>query len=220
MQARAVSIILLILAVIVIFTAAQPSPLTAESSAVLPAGTCYGINNDGAVLPDGTCSTPVSSLITLNCPLPSGQPIYSVQLSVLLFHDSVSDLIISLAHGGITKIVWNRQTGTSNTYLEQTWTLYDFASTQASGDWDLRIQDCKTGDTGMLSTWSLIVNYGTPTPATPTRTLTRTITPTPTRTPTVTRTPTRTRTPTITRTPTRTRTPGRFRLYLPILRKK
>ena len=234
MRADILGLTALVLAVAFGPLSTQRGPLSAEPGVVAPAGTCYGSNSTHVSIPDGTCTVPVSSLITIDCTVPAGQSILSVQLGVEIYHPSTTDLIISLVHSGTTKIVWNRQSN-SGSVLSLAVTLYDFDG-PASGSWYLYIRDCNSGNTGALSWWGLTIPYGTPTTPTPTRTTTVTRTRTPTRTctrtPTRTSTPTRTRTgkptptPTFTRKPSKTPsitptpgpswTPGPLKLYLPL----
>lgn len=93
----------------------------------------------------------------------------TITINLDVTHTSTGDLYITLAHGGVTAVLWDHAgAGTDN--IEQSFSTAAFAATSRSGTWSLTIQDTVGGDTGKLNNWAITfpasgpaqVSYNTP----------------------------------------------------------
>ena len=90
----------------------------------------------------------------------------SVTVAVDITHTYIGDLKIDLvAPDGTTKMLHNRSGGGTDD-IDQTYTP-DFEGESIAGTWTLRIRDNANLDSGTLNSWTLTINHGSTTTASP-----------------------------------------------------
>ena len=90
----------------------------------------------------------------------------SVTVAVDITHTYIGDLKIDLvAPDGTTKTLHNRSGG-GNDDIDQMYTP-DFEGESIAGTWTLRIRDNANSDSGTLNDWTLTINHGSTTTASP-----------------------------------------------------
>ncbi len=80
--------------------------------------------------------------------------VQQVQLVLDIAHSYRGDLRVSLSHGGVTKVVVDREGGGQDD-VRGTFTVSGFEGMDVSGPWTLTVSDGAPLDTGTLEQWSL-----------------------------------------------------------------
>ncbi|RME29526.1 MAG: hypothetical protein D6806_01190 [Deltaproteobacteria bacterium] len=80
-----------------------------------------------------------------------------LEVTVDITHTYTGDLTVTLTHAGRTAILWDREGGSSDD-IAKTFVVSDFAGTDISGTWELRIVDSARYDRGRLNSWSLRID--------------------------------------------------------------
>lgn len=102
-------------------------------------------------IPDDN-ATGISSTITLAAGTVAG-----VQVAVEISHSYVGALVVTLKHGGKSRVLSNQE-GAGGTSIVKTWEVKDFDGADAAGDWILHVKDIDAyGDTGKLLKWNIEV---------------------------------------------------------------
>lgn len=89
-----------------------------------------------------------------------------VSVSVEIEHTYVGDLVVELVHGGRTVSLQRNQGGGADNLIK-TFTIADFNGQSARGEWQLKVTDTASVDTGRIRKWSLTVQGGTEMPPPP-----------------------------------------------------
>jgi subtilisin-like proprotein convertase family protein len=80
--------------------------------------------------------------------------IKSLELVLDINHTYISDLEITLKKGGVSKVIFNREGGSSDD-IKRTFKIDEFNGQDASGRWFLNIRDLAHLDSGTRNGWSL-----------------------------------------------------------------
>ena len=92
--------------------------------------------------------------------VPDSITIAGLQLELDLSHTYIGDLIITLSHDGIDRVVHNR-TGGSDNDIRTTLNVPGFNGVDAQGQWTIHISDHAGQDVGTLQSWKLHITPGT-----------------------------------------------------------
>jgi subtilisin-like proprotein convertase family protein len=110
--------------------------------------------NDRVIdIPDNTAEG-VNSYIDVG---PTGT-VKGLELTLNIEHTYISDLEITLSKGGVSKVIHNREGGSSDN-IERTFSLDEFNGESMTGRWFLKIRDLASRDTGKRLGWSLHVKH-------------------------------------------------------------
>lgn len=88
--------------------------------------------------------------------VPEGGEVGNVTVELDVSHSYVSDLRITLSHGGVSAVVWDH-TGGSATEIVQAFSLDAFKGLPAGGTWTLKLADTEAEDEGTLRSWALVL---------------------------------------------------------------
>lgn len=102
-----------------------------------------------AAIPDNDAAG-VSSTISV----PGSGAIRGLKVTVDISHTWISDLTVELRHGSGVATLHNRA-GDDADDIKKTFSVDDFQSATAEGDWTLVITDSAKQDTGSLNSWSI-----------------------------------------------------------------
>jgi len=114
-----------------------------------PAETVEAKSDIAAAIPDNAADG-ISSYVNVD----AAGSIKKLELSLDISHTYVGDLEITLSKGGISKVVHNREGGSSDD-LKKTIVLDEFNGQEASGRWFLKIKDLAGADLGTRNGWGL-----------------------------------------------------------------
>ena len=98
--------------------------------------------------------TGISSVISA----PDHGALQAVSVTVDITHTYRGDLTITLAHGAKTVTLLQNDGGSADD-VKQTFTVADYATADASGDWTLSVVDGAAQDVGTLNSWSVTLTY-------------------------------------------------------------
>jgi|GEM_PF-2709767 len=109
--------------------------------------------------------------------VPDAGAVLDVDVGITMTHTWVSDLVITISHGGTSVTLFSHQCGSENNFAGTVWDdegdgpiecisghkgifvplapLSAFDGTEAAGDWTMTVVDTESGDDGSLSAWSL-----------------------------------------------------------------
>jgi len=102
-------------------------------------------------------NNPTGIVSTVN--VPDAQSIRGLQVELDITHSYRGDLQVALAHGGVERVIHNREGGSADN-LRTTLTVAGFENADAQGEWRLIVRDLAGQDTGTLNRWKLIVVGG------------------------------------------------------------
>lgn len=86
----------------------------------------------------------------------SSATIAGLQLELNIRHTYISDLRVTLQHGGVDRVIHNREGG-SDDNIDQTFNVQGFNGQDAAGTWTLLVSDHAGQDVGQLVSWRLLV---------------------------------------------------------------
>jgi subtilisin-like proprotein convertase family protein len=107
-------------------------------------------SNRSALIPDNDTTNGAMSYIDVS----EGGTVKGVEVSVDITHTYISDLLVYLKKGAVTKQLWNREGGSSDDIVK-TWTIDEFNGGDASGRWFLIVKDAARLDQGTRNSWGL-----------------------------------------------------------------
>jgi subtilisin-like proprotein convertase family protein len=83
----------------------------------------------------------------------------SISVSVNISHSWRGDLELTLfSPSGQSVVLWTGNSLDDGTSINQSFSRSDFDGTRGSGQWSLKIQDRKSGDSGTLNSWGISFN--------------------------------------------------------------
>lgn len=104
----------------------------------------------GMAIPDND-ATGISSVITV----PDTLTIFNTTASVDIQHTWIGDLTVSLTSPQGTTVTLHERSGGNQDDLVQSYSVENFNTEVATGDWTLTVTDTVGADTGTLNSWSL-----------------------------------------------------------------
>lgn len=80
----------------------------------------------------------------------------SVYINIDITHTWIGDLLITIEHSGTIVTLWNKEGGNGQS-IKQSFEVKEFARTNISGKWTLKVVDTAARDIGTLNSWSIII---------------------------------------------------------------
>jgi hypothetical protein len=99
-------------------------------------------------------ASPTGASSTIN--VTDGGSIADVKVTTDITHTYKGDLRITLTHGSMTKVIFNREGGSADN-VKQTFSIGDLGGGELVGAWTLKVEDAASIDTGKLNSWTLEV---------------------------------------------------------------
>ena len=112
-----------------------------------------GKNTNAAEIPDND-PTGVFSYIDIE----QDGEIKALELNLDINHTYISDLVITLKKGGVTKVIHDRDGG-SDDNIKRSFGIEDFNGADSKGRWYLEIKDTINRDVGTRNQWALKITY-------------------------------------------------------------
>lgn len=129
-----------------------PSPTPTPTPA--PGGSNFFENTTRLDIPDGTGRDSAGPLATSIIPVNRAGNAGNISVTVDIRHTYISDLVITLrGPNGATAVLHDRAGG-SNDNIQTSYSV-DASDINATGDWQLEIQDFWNADAGYLASWSI-----------------------------------------------------------------
>jgi subtilisin-like proprotein convertase family protein len=111
----------------------------------------FWASNLPAPIPDNNAAG-----VSRTIPVSVSGTVGSLQVHVDVKHSYIGDLKLELVHGGVTKVLHQREGGSSDD-IRKTYTVDGFGGALVAGDWTLRVSDHSSWDSGKLEAFSIIV---------------------------------------------------------------
>ena len=112
-------------------------------------GVLTAVGHGGIDIPDNN-----STGITASARFDQDLVIDRLQLDLDVTHTYIGDLLITLSHNGVTRVIHGNAGGSADN-IRTTIDVSGFENSQARGDWTLSVKDTAASDVGRLNTWTL-----------------------------------------------------------------
>jgi C1A family cysteine protease len=130
----------------------EVDPCVANPASCTPTGPAHTYTaTPGAAIPDNS-ATGASSTIHVT----DTAAIATVKVTTDIKHTYRGDLKVTLTHGSVSKVIFNR-TGGGADDLKQAFSVSGFDGGPLAGDWTLEVEDAAVADTGTFNSWTLEV---------------------------------------------------------------
>ena len=123
--------------------------LVTPGTSVPPSDALVAVGRGGIDIPDNNTTG-----ITAGARFDQDLVIGRLQIDLDVTHSYIGDLLISLSHNGITRVIHGNAGGSTDN-IRATLDVSGFENAQARGDWTLSVKDTAATDVGRLNTWTL-----------------------------------------------------------------